>query len=344
MKTRFGALLVILLHTILVHAADESQQAQAVMDAFAKCQELEAQGHQTKCVAFDPSGEWHLVYGRNGYWTSNTNSRVGRHLRDLNAKNEIIRWIAITPNGGHVVLFGHNGWVANGVPPEVIAAFQRLTSMQVEIQCIAFQKNGGWLILCNSGDFVAMDIPSQSLTELQELKQQGVRFENCVFVGEDGYVIVFDQYGYRARGVDQWYLDSLRDYNRQKCPLLCVASTQSGQGIVVEQNPSLPEVRYKGAMTSTRLSGNGWPFREADGMLRIPTADEFLSGQHSSKSSFDQNSPIEQLRRQMENSDRELRRQIEAMPPERRAEFLKQHYESFREQWRSLDDLARPVR
>lgn len=346
MKTIFGTAIVLLLHVILAQAADDGVHVQSVSEAFAKCQELEGQGQQTKCVAFDPKGEWHVVYGRNGYWTSNTNSGVGRHLRDVNAKNEIIRWIAISPTGGHVVLFGENGWIANGVPPELAAALQRLNSMRVEIQCVSFQKNGGWLILCSGGDFIGVGIPPKALAELRELKRQRVRFENAAFIGDEGYVIVFDQFGYRAKGVEQWYLDALRDYNAQKRPLLCIASTLSGTGIVVEQNPLLPDVRYKTAKASasTRPPGNGWPFRDANGLLRIPTADEFLAGPRLSTSSFDQDSPIEQLRRQMAESDRELRHHIESMPPERRAEFLQRHYESFREQWRSLDDLARPAR
>lgn len=264
----------------------------------------------------------------------------------MNARNEIIRWIAISPTGGHVVLFGENGWIANGVPPELAAALQRLNSMRVEIQCVAFRNNGGWLVLCNGGDFIATGIPAKAIAELRALKRQRVRFESATFIGDEGFVIVFDQYGYRAHGVEQSYLDALRDYNAKKRPLLCIASTLSANGIVVEQNPLLPDVRYKTTIvsTSTRPPANGWPFRDADGLLRIPTADELLAESRPSTSSFDENSPIEQLRRQMEESDRELRRHIEAMPPERRAEFLQRHYESFREQWRSLDDLARPAR
>lgn len=116
------------------------------------------------------------------------------------------------------------------------------------------------------------------------------------------------------------------------------------------------------ASTSSRRPNvpNGWPYRDADGMLRIPKPEDLAPQTFPVNSESFQappspfnsqpfyigapNSPMEQMHRLAEQMDRERTEYLRKLPAAARAREMERDAEHRREMWRLTDELARPSR
>ena len=103
---------------------------------------------ELKCVAFTPQGDWVVLFGGNGFWTSNGNLPACKKLKELQQKGRDLKCVAFAPAGGWAVLWDQNGhWTEGNVPEVASKKLQDIASRGGALRSIAFGPDGGWVIL-----------------------------------------------------------------------------------------------------------------------------------------------------------------------------------------------------
>jgi serine/threonine protein kinase len=154
--------------------------------AFAKIAQIRDAGKEkVKCVAFAPNGDWVVLYGRNGIWSSNAEWLAYRELKRMQKENGELKSIAFTPNGGFSIIWNFNGYRCEGVPAEAFNKFKTLVEHKIELRSISFGPKGSWVLLFGKRDVAYGGVPSDLAKVLDDAVKHGDTVRCVTFAFDD---------------------------------------------------------------------------------------------------------------------------------------------------------------
>ena len=94
---------------------------------------------ELKSIAFTPDGDWVLLFGGNGIWTSNSNLPAVKKLSGLwKDPHADFKCVAFAPSGGWAVLWGQNGyWTEGGIPKDAVKRIAEVAQSGGALRSIA---------------------------------------------------------------------------------------------------------------------------------------------------------------------------------------------------------------
>lgn len=109
-------------------------------------------------VAFTPDGDWVILFGANGVWTSNLQLPATQKLIEL-MKGNTLKCVAFTPGGGWCVFWNQNGYQAQGIPDAAFERIEHIAKNGGALRSISFSPTGGWVILFNEAGVYFGGVP-----------------------------------------------------------------------------------------------------------------------------------------------------------------------------------------
>lgn len=127
----------------------------------AKLSEKQGEKAALKMVAFTPQGDWVLLFGRNGLWTSNINLPVIQKLESLWKEPwPVFHCVTFAPWGASVAFWNRNSfWTDGTVPPAAMEKIREVAARDGELRSLAFAPGGGWVLLYDRSEAAFAGIP-----------------------------------------------------------------------------------------------------------------------------------------------------------------------------------------
>jgi CubicO group peptidase (beta-lactamase class C family) len=118
-------------------------------DALKRLREVQqSKAGEMKCVAFTPAGDWVIIFGPNGFYTSNGGMPVCKKLAEVQQPGRVLKSVAFAPAGGWTVLWDQNGnWTEGNVPYAASKKMQEVASQGGTLRSISYGPHGSWVIL-----------------------------------------------------------------------------------------------------------------------------------------------------------------------------------------------------
>jgi len=140
-----------------------------------------------KCVAFTPAGDWIVLFGGNGVWSSNTELPAVKKLAEFgkDAKADL-KCVAFAPGGGWTLFFGQNGnWTEGNVPADAFAKVTEVGKAGGTFRSIAYAPNGGWVLLYDKHGASYGGVPDDLAKVLAEAVKKSLTV-HCVSFAPNG--------------------------------------------------------------------------------------------------------------------------------------------------------------
>ncbi len=158
---------------------------------------------ELKCVAFTPGGDWVVLFGGNGVWTSNGNLPAVKKFAELwKDPKADFKCVAFAPSGGWTILWGQNGsWTEGSIPDD---AFKKITEVGRNggtLRSIAFAPNGGWVLLFDKTGVFYGGIPKDLVKVLNDAIRNRTSVR-CVGFAPSGDWICLTDNGWWTSNVD----------------------------------------------------------------------------------------------------------------------------------------------
>jgi hypothetical protein len=201
--------------------------------------------------AAGPDGDWFILGGNGGCWTSDVTHPAARKLIERGRRGCPLNCVAITPSDQWITLVGGNEFdTSTG-----LHVSRKLTELWKnpdvnEYKCVAFTPQGGWVALVDENTYFAHNIPDDAVKKLNELAKAGVEIRSIAFPPSGGWVILEGSWGAAYRGIPADAAKKIDQLVAEKTRINCVAFNShndwvmltAGNGIWTS-NVRLPVVR-----------------------------------------------------------------------------------------------------
>lgn len=142
-------------------------------------------------VAITETGGDLMLYGKNGYTSSECPASLTKRLKELQDKDEYIDDVQITEKGSWLILWGDNGVYWSGIPKSLERKIREYNEAGEVINTVTFNDNGDWIIItddrfaASDSDFI--DWLSDGQDDFGELWTCHMTDDAMVAVYENGY-------------------------------------------------------------------------------------------------------------------------------------------------------------
>lgn len=181
-----------------------------------------------------PNGEWFILAGNGGCWTSDINHPAAKRLIERGRKGCPLNCVAITPNDEWVTLVGGNEFYNS----DDLHVSRKLAELWKnpnvkEYKCVAFTPQGGWVALVDSNTYYAEQIPEDAEKKLAELAKAGVEIRSIAFTPQGGWVILEGESGVWHHGIPESAAKKLDELVGEKTRVLCTAFSYQNDWIIL---------------------------------------------------------------------------------------------------------------
>lgn len=202
-------------------------------------------------AAASPEGDWFILGGNGGCWTSDKDHPAAKKLIERGRKGCPLNCVAFTPNDEWITLVGGNEFYNSDELhiSKKLAEWWKNPEAKV-YKCVAFTPQGGWVALADENTFYAERIPPDALKKLDELRKDKVEIRAIAFTPTGGWVILEEEYGVWFGGIPEAAAKKLNELLNEKTRILCTAFDYCGNWVILSagngvwtNNPDLPVMK-----------------------------------------------------------------------------------------------------
>jgi CubicO group peptidase (beta-lactamase class C family) len=172
-------------------------------------------------VSFTPDGDWVILFGGNGVWTSNTNLPACKKLIELQ-NGHTLKCVAFAPGGGWTVFWDQNGNWSEGIPDDAFKKIVAVAKAGGTLRSISFGPNGSWVLLFDKTGVYFGGVPNELAQTLNDAVKNGLTVR-CVSFTTPGDWIVLTNNGWWTSNLSLPASKSIVELSRQNQSLKWVA-------------------------------------------------------------------------------------------------------------------------
>jgi len=157
-------------------------------------QNLANLGITPNTIAFTPNGGWVILYGSNGYDSSNLPQDALTELAAIHNQKSTINTIAFTPSGEWIIIFGGYGYYPSAnFPQDALNEITTLNQQKTTINSVTFTPNGEWVIISNNGYHAnwSSNFPQNAQNTILTKLNAGDTLQNIAFTPSNGWVLLY---------------------------------------------------------------------------------------------------------------------------------------------------------
>lgn len=207
-------------------------------DLLARIDSVQQNGQTVKYLAFDPSGDWVMLYGRNRYEHNGAlPAYLLRQLDTLQRYDAELKGLALGADSDVLLWFDKNDfWHSDPprhLPPDLLDSLYLYHRQNRDIKDVGIAPGGGWVILWGRSGYTWAGVHDTLRAHLaQATRTNDALLKQIAFSSNGSWLLLTGQNGYRFGYIDTDLLKTLQELARDRREIIRVFMPRPGAWVV----------------------------------------------------------------------------------------------------------------